>query len=195
MRPRSACLATIVLLVSFAVGCAAQPTAELRLVGDPGTRANSTENDVPYHQPVTYGSIMLCVSEPATATLTNVAMDHPTGDISVDAFAVRLNPYFQGLEFVGGVHQPLATIGGGFNPSAPQTVSGVCPDDVRTAPDSVQSQTKELAVQVSWSSGEYAGARDIAVTYDIDGTTKTALIPFGIWLCAATCPEGLGLDL
>jgi hypothetical protein len=194
MRSRSFGLATIVLLISVAVGCASQPTAELRLVGDPATRVNSALNDVPYGQPVTEGSILLCVTQPATATLTSVALDQPTGDITVDAFAVRLDPYYQGLPFVGDVRQPLPIIGGGFQPGAPQIVSGVCPDDDTIGPAEVESQLRELAFEVSWSAGEYAGARDLSVTYEIDGTSKTALIPFGIWLCAATCPEGLGLD-
>jgi len=166
---------------------------ELRLVGDPGTAANTALHDVPFESPVTEGSIMLCVTEPSTATLASVALANPsgapTGDIRVSAFAVRPNPYYTGHQFVGDARQPLASIGDGFDPSAEQQVSGMCPAD--NAPDDVQSKTSELAVQVTWSAGDFAGGRDLAVTYDIGGTRATALIPFGIWVCAATCPDGL----
>jgi hypothetical protein len=44
---------------------------------------------------------------------------------------------------------------------------------------------------VSWSSGDLAGGTGIDVTYEVDGATHTALVPFAIWLCADVCPRDL----
>ena len=188
----------LVPLIGALIGCGLSAGPELRMVGDPRTSANAAIDDFPYDSPLTEGSIMLCLSQPATATIVSVALNNPngqpTGDILVTGFAVRPNPFFTGHQFVGDARQLLATVGGGFDPSAAQEVSGVCPADIRTASDDVQSMTSELAVEVTWSSGDYAGGRDLAVTYDIGGTRRTAMVPFGIWLCAAKCPDGLGLD-
>jgi hypothetical protein len=50
----------------------------------------------------------------------------------------------------------------------------------------------ELAVQVARRSGDAAGGPALDVTYDVGGDTRTAVIPFGVWLCAATCPPEAG---
>lgn len=57
--------------------------------------------------------------------------------------------------------------------------------------ESITSRLGEFAVQVSWSSGEFAGGTGIDVTYAINGAQHVDLIPFAIWLCAAECPEDL----
>jgi hypothetical protein len=71
-------------------------------------------------------------------------------------------------------------------------LTGVCPDNVTTMPSSVAAQMVELAVQVARRSGDAAGGPALDVTYDVGGDTRTAVIPFGVWLCAATCPPEAG---
>lgn len=180
--------AILLSAVLSTAGCSSQP-ARLELVGDPGTSAAAVVNNVPYGQPVSLGSIMLCVSSPATATIESVELHNPSGPIRVDAFAVRPNPYYHNQLFLGREFAPIVELG--FDPRGPQSVSGVCPADVRTAPDSVQSQTMELAVQVSWTSGESAGGTALDITYRIDAGSAAATIPFAIWLCSQTCPDSL----
>ena len=43
-------------------------------------------------------------------------MHEPTGDIRVEAFALRPDPYARGLNGVGAQKIPLAEVGGGFDP-------------------------------------------------------------------------------
>ncbi len=149
-------------------------------------------NDVSYDEPRSIGSMMLCVTSAATATITAVSPHEPSGDIRVEAFAVRLNPFTRGLEGLGDDRRPLAQIGGGFDPGGLQEVSGVCPTDAELGDSAIASRTVELGVQVAWSSGDVAGSRGLDVQYHVAGSAATAFIPFGIWLCARTCPAGLG---
>lgn len=137
------------------------------------------------------GSIPLCVTQPATAMITAVAIHEAVGDISVDAFAVRPNPFVRGLDGVGTDDRTLAQIDGGFVPDANQQVTAVCPSPEQMDDEAVTSLVPEFAVQVSWWSGDLAGGTGIDVTYDIDGGRHTALVPFAIWLCASVCPRDL----
>ncbi len=155
-------------------------------------------SNTPYGAPRSVGSIMLCLTSPGTATITGVALHEPSGEIRVDAFAVRPNPFTQGQDGLGTDDRSLASFAAGFDPGGTQRVSGVCPADAQ-ASDAVQAsdtpndaQSSELGVQVSLAAGEMGGGKGLAVTYDIAGTEGTAVIPFGIWLCARTCPDSPG---
>ena len=85
-----------------------------------------------------------------------------------------------------------------FDPGGTQRVSGVCPantqasDAVQASDTIIDAQASELGVQVSLPAGEMGGEKSLDVTYDLGGTKRTAVIPFGIWLCARTCPDNLG---
>ena len=187
--PKALVLAGFVLV---AVGCTPAPAAQVRMVGDPSASVSSSINDVPYRQALTVGSIMLCVTSSATATITNVSVHAPQGDIHIDAFALRPNPYYRNQPFEGQDFKPIAEIGNGFSPAAVQQVAGVCPQDVANDPASIQSKTSELAIQISWSSGDVAGGHGLDVTYSVGGQQQTALVPFGVWICAKTCPAQVG---
>jgi len=169
-------------------GCGAH--AQLRMVG-PNT-ASLAIDDAAYDAPRSIGSMMLCVTSPATATITGVTPHQPSGDIRVEAFSVRPNPFARGLDGLGDDLRPLADIGAGFDPGAVQTVSGRCPTDTQLDDSTIAAQVVELGVQVSWSSGDVAGTTGLDVGYEVAGSTATAFIPFGIWLCAQTCPDGVG---
>lgn len=171
-------------------GCGSKPQAQVRMVG-PNT-ASLAINDAAYNEPRSIGSMMLCVTSPATATITGVTPHEPSGDLRVEVFAVRPNPFTRGLDGLGDDRRPLADIGGGFSPGGPQTVSALCPTDTQLNDPTITAQTVELGVQVSWSSGDVAGAKGLDVHYDVAGSEATAFIPFGIWLCERTCPDGVG---
>jgi len=75
-----------------------------------------------------------------------------------------------------------------LDPTVPAIVTETCPADPTAMSDDVASGLVELVVQVARRSGEAAGGSALAITYDVDGTARTGVIPFGIWLCEATCP-------
>jgi len=178
-----------VLLIVAAVavgGCGEGP--RLRWPGE--NTAGLAMSNVAYGAPRSVGSMPLCVTAPGTATITSVALHEPTGNLRIDAFAVRPNPFARGLDGVGDSLTPLGEIGGGFDPAATQQVSDVCPTDEQIAdPDFDWPPLPEFAVQVSWSSGDLAGGTGIDVTYELGGSELVALIPFEIWVCAGPCPE------
>jgi hypothetical protein len=145
-----------------------------------------------YGEPRSVGSMSLCLTSPGVATITRVALHEPTGDIRVDAFGVRPNPFVGGLDAVGTTTVPLEEIGGGFELGGVQQVSEVCPTEAQGADPTYQSTLGEFAVQVSWASGDVSGGAGLDVTYEIAGVERTAVIPFGIWLCARTCPDDVG---
>lgn len=176
----------VLTLVLSVAACGSSP--ELRMAGNPGNAAAIAMEDVPLDTPISFGGVMLCVSAPATATIRAVAVHQATGDIEVQAFAVRLNPFMRGLDGLGNQRSTIADLHLDFDPTAPATVSGECPDDAASLPPSVSAQLVELAVQVARRSGDAGGGPALDVTYELGGGTRTAIIPFGVWLCAATCP-------
>jgi hypothetical protein len=148
--------------------------------------------DTAYNAPNSVGGVMLCVTGAATATITSVAVHDATGDIRVEAFAVRLNPNTRGEIGLGGVRRTLSAFAADFHPAAVQEVSGVCPTDGQLEDTDIDSKLSELGIQVAFSSGAVAGGNSLDISYRINGTDRTTTIPFGIWLCAATCPDHLG---
>ena len=149
-------------------------------------------SNVAYGEPHSVGSMSLCLTSPGIATITRVDLHQRSGDIRVEAFAVRPDPFARGLNGVGTDLRPLAEIGGGFDPGGTQAVSMVCPTEAQRADPTYVSTLDEFAVQVSWASGDVSGGTGLDVTYRIEDVERTAVIPFGIWLCARTCPDDVG---
>lgn len=176
----------------IALSAAACGGAEPALRTPTDNKASVAMSNAAYGEPRSVGSITLCLMSPGRATITRVALHEPSGDIRVEAFGVRPNPYLRGLDGVGAMAVPLAEIGGGFDLGGVQQVSEVCPTEAQLADRDLGSMLSEFAVQVSWASGDVSGGTGLDVTYEIDGVERTAVIPFGIWLCAATCPDDVG---
>jgi hypothetical protein len=180
-------------VVAFALSLSAcSSAAELRMAGNPGTAAGMRVEDVPLNAPLSFGAVMLCISSPGTATIRSIAVHQATGDIEVQAFATRPNPFTRGLDGLGSQRSTIADLHLDFAPAAPATVSGVCPDDAASVAPSISAQLVELAVQVARRSGDAAGGSALDVTYEVGGDMRSAVIPFGVWLCAATCPPEAG---
>lgn len=120
---------------------------DLRLEGAPGTAVGTGVRDVPTGQPVSFGSIMLCLSQPGSAALRSVAVHQPTGDIEVQAFAVRPNPFIRGLDGIGSARGAIADLHADLDPGAPaKTVAGVCAADPAKPTDAESAQLVELVV-------------------------------------------------
>ncbi|HET6380165.1 MAG TPA: hypothetical protein VFH63_03910 [candidate division Zixibacteria bacterium] len=115
-------------------------------------------SDVPHDQPRSVGSMSLCLTSPGTATITRVALRQPTGDIRVDAFAVRPSPFARGLDGVGTTREPSPDWRR-FDPGAVQQVSLVCPTEAQLRDETINLGLilNEFAVQVAWSSGDVSG--------------------------------------
>ena len=195
MRTRATVrLASMTVAALAAISLAAcGPSTDLRMAVAEGTAASDAFRDVGVGQPFSFGATMLCLSRPGNVVLRSVAVHQPNGDIEVQAFAVRLNPFLRGLDGLGGEASTIAGLKSDFDPDAPvKQVSGVCPEDPANPPDSVSAQLVELAVQVVRGSGGAAGGSALDVAYEVDGSTRTAVIPHGVWLCAATCPPEAG---
>lgn len=164
-----------------------EPSPALGQPGGPNAPVYLTKDGVPNGQPVTYGSIMLCVTGPGNAVITHVAIHGLQGNLRVDAFSTRTMAGHPNS--LGEVEQPLASVGDGFNVSGPQQVSDLCPADAQSG---VWADLVELAVEVTRTSGDVAGGPALDVTYTAGGVTGTYTVPFGISLCALTCAKPSG---
>jgi hypothetical protein len=183
-------LVPAVLLGALCVAACGGAEPALRTPTD--NKTSVAMSNAAYGEPRSVGAMELCLTLPGTATITGVALHERTGDIRVEAFGLRPNPYARGLDGVGAQAIPLAEIGGGFDLGGVQRVSEVCPSEGQLAHPDAGATLKEFAVQVSWSSGDVSGGTGLDVTYEIEGVQRTAVIPFGIWLCAETCPDDVG---
>ncbi len=192
--PRHARIPAAVALVAIAVsalGCANAPGGLGVLLGDASALSMSVDN-VPAGQPLSFGSLMLCVDTGGPATVTGVSLHDPTGNARVDAFAVRPNPFTSGQDGLGADRQALTSVGGGFVPGETQVVDGACPAVSASNGADQAAQLSELGVQVSWDGlGDYAGAKSLDVRYQKDANNATLSVPFAVWLCSAVCPDAL----
>jgi hypothetical protein len=186
--PGSGRLMVSAIAAALLVG-ACGPTTELRMEGPAGNAFGVSQRDVPTGEPMTFGSAMLCLSRPGTAVLRSVAVHQPTGDIEVQAFAVRPAPFASGLDAVGSAHGTISDLHTNLDPDAAvKSVAGVCAaDPANPSPSEVAHET-ELVVQVARLGGDAAGGPALDVVYEADGSTRTAVIPIAVWLCASDCP-------
>lgn len=151
-----------------------------------------TQYSVPAHQPWTFGGIILCRSGPGTAVIRSVSIHPPAsglgGQLRVEAFAVRPNPFPLGQSAFGAEPTTLTAIGSGFVPAGPQLVTTVCPQPGELA---TWKSGSELAVQVSKDAATAFGV-GLDIQYTSGSAVQTYSTPFGIALCAlstiAQCP-------
>ena len=195
MRRRSTALRIVALCLGLGLwsssGCT--PTVGPRLVfaADPSVVLSLAQSDMRSTDVLSFGAMMLCMSPPGTAQLDGVRIDRPEGDIQVEAFAVRPNPMPAG-EGLGGLRTTLASFSPAFRPSEAQLVNGACPQDFSAPTLSEAAALTELGVQVRLGSGDLGGGRALLVDYRVNGERRMLSIPFGIWLCARTCPPNIG---
>ena len=173
--------------LTLALG-ACGPAAQVQMAGGSSVAASIGSTNVPVGVPVSVGSMTLCITAPGRAIIQSVAMHEPTGDIAVEAFATRPNPFARNLDGVGNPRSSIVDLDLDLDPAAPAVVSGSCPADVSAISDGEAAALVELVVQVVRRSGTDAGASALDITYEMDGDTRTSVIPVGIWLCQATCP-------
>ena len=186
--PALTCLGVVVWLAS---ACDLLSGPRLEFAVDPQIRLSLAQSNASGDS-LSFGSMMLCVSAADTvATITGVSVHEPQGDIRVEAFAVRINPMPAG-QGLGSAKGTLAAIDPAFAPSNRQEVAGLCPADPGAPTQAEASALSELGVQVRLGSGDIAGGGSLDIAYQVNGRSGTLSIPFGIWLCARVCPDGIG---
>lgn len=190
---RGLLLVALALVACASLACSTDVGLHLEFAADPSIALTLTQPNEEPTESLSFGSIMLCVSAKASATITTVRLDQPQGDLRVEAFAVRSNPIPNGPA-LGSEQGTLTEFDPAFVPADVQHVAGVCPADP-SAPTPAEATTlTELGVQVRLASGDVGGGRALDVDYQIDGQSRTLTVPFGIWLCAHACPAGVGTD-
>lgn len=155
---------------------------ELRVPWAAGTSVSIASGEFPHSMPLSVGTIFPCLSVPGEATIVAVGAVEPEGDIRVDAFALRANPWDQGVNAVGSIRETLAEIDGGFRLNQPAVVSAVCADGA------AGGHADELAIQLSYGSGDLAGVKALLMTYRVHGVDRSTTIPFAVRFCSGRCP-------
>ena len=161
-------------------------------VADPGLRVGGnleptvvSASNVAGGQPVSFGSIILCLGAPGSATVRDVALVDSDARLHLDKFGVRPNPYVRQQQGVGAERSSLAALG--FSPSTAQVVETQCPTP---GAEGMWAGGSELAIQVSYDGVSTARSRSLQVRYEYGaGTTGTLSIPYGVQLCPAKCAD------
>lgn len=156
----------------------------LRVVGEPGSAFVSASNVQP-GQPVSFGSIILCLERSGEATVRGIGLIDLQGSIKLDSFGVRPNPFARGEPGIGAIRDHLADLG--FDDPA-QVVDTTCP-----GPGEIESWTggSELAVEMSHSdptASSWVGSLEVSYAFGVSGR-GTFTIPYGIGLCPNACPD------
>jgi len=182
----------LVAIAVFASACGNSSSGGLGVLLGDSSALRMAVDDVPAGQPLSFGSLMLCVESAGAATVTGVDLDQPAGNARVDAFAIRPNPFASGQDGLGADRKALTDVAGGFVPANPQVVSGPCPAAGTSSAGDGTAQLSELGVEVSWDGhGDYAGSKALDIHYQKDGRTSVLTVPFAVWLCASACPSSL----
>lgn len=182
---RTSALVLVLPAILIAAGCSTSGPY-LRVPGqDPPAPSELVMYGNQNGQSMTVGDIMLCVSEPGSVTVTDVAFSGAYGDVSIEAFAVRPNPATRHANLIGSTPTPLADIGDGFVVGGPQVIDAVCPTPEQFA---TSTSDDELAIQMSRSSGQLGGGSGLNITYDSAGQRRSYTVPYAFWLCSGTQP-------
>jgi hypothetical protein len=184
--PRLVVVASAMVLLVAACGAHAE-TGLLRVLGCDGCSGSVEQGFVSPNEHISFGSVILCLSQPGSVTVTDVSLVNVEGSLRVDAFAFRPNPYVRGQPAVGAERATLVDLG--FDPAAPQVVDTPCPADLgQVTPETGGS---EIAVELSYTDGEVAQSRSLKVTYQDDASHRSATmsVPLGLGLCRDACPD------
>jgi hypothetical protein len=156
----------------------------LRVAGNP-TPAMVLASNVAASQPVTFGSIILCLEEAGSVTVRTVELVEPSGSVRLESFALRPNPFVRQQPGVGAERSTLEDLE--FDVSAKQVVDTEC---AGAGEDETWDGGSELAFQVSYDGTSEAASASLNVTYEYaPSTTRVLAIPFGVALCPGSCPD------
>jgi hypothetical protein len=119
------------------------------------------------------GEMLLCLTGPGRAVITDVRPVQPIGTIEVVAFAVRPNPILRGADMLGSGRGTLQD--NGFN-TADRIVDTQCV--------SGSSQGYELGLELTMPPGTNAGTRAFQIDYTVGDHAANLTYRVGAILCS-----------
>jgi hypothetical protein len=170
-------LAAAAILAGLALGGCSPSSADpgLSVAGVPYQVSVAAGRIAP-GQPVSFGSIILCLEKHGLATVVGVKLVGGQGSMRLDAFGVRPNPFPRHEPGIGANRDHLVDLG--FGLTAPQVVDSICP-----SPSELEAWSggSELAVEMSYSDPKDPGSSEsLEVTYsDASSETHTLIIDYG----------------
>ena len=141
-----------------------------------GGPINSGINGIPAVGPSNHadiGEMLLCLTGPGRAVITDVRPVQPVGDVEVVAFAVRPNPVLKGAAMLGSGSGTLRD--NGFN-TADRTVDTQCV--------SGSGQGYELGLELTVPPGTNAGTTAFQIDYKVGDHAANLTYPVGAILCS-----------
>jgi hypothetical protein len=117
--------------------------------------------------------MLLCLTGPGRAVITDVVPVTPVGNVEVVAFAVRPNPLLRGADMLGSGRGTLQD--NGFN-TADRIVDTQCV--------SGSGQGYELGLELTVPPGTNAGTKAFQIDYTVGDHTANLTYPLGAILCA-----------
>jgi hypothetical protein len=166
--------------VLAAAGCAGEgplrPAPKLVEPGDTGRQSfglRLTTRGMPY----LFGGFSVCLNRSGVVSVTGVEFEDATGDLRVQAFALR--PFYRAFGDDGvGWGEPKSLKQRGV-PTALRTVTQVCQPD-----DSSRVEFTELVLQTSRPGAVSASSSGFVISYTSGASEGRLRVPFGITLCA-----------
>jgi hypothetical protein len=140
--------------------------------GDPNPSMNGMPAVGPAHHALV-GEMVLCLTAPGRAVITEVRPIHRAGTVEVLGFAVRPNPALEGLDMLGAEYGTLRTYGFTAN----RTVDTPCGH-------SDSGRGYELGLELVVPPGTNAGTTGWQIEYKVGDHAASLTFPLGAVLCS-----------
>ena len=163
---------SMLLLACPAQGCGVWFGPELSTGGP----TNLGMNGIPAVGPSNHadiGEMLLCLTGPGRAVITDVLPVRPVGTVEVVAFAVRPNPFLSGHDMLGSGRGTLQE--NGFN-TADRIVDSQCV--------SGSGQGYELGLELTVPAGTNAGTKEFQIDYTVGDHSANLTYSLGAILCS-----------
>ena len=182
LRLRQLLLGVIIALpILFSTACSphAPATTEtsatvITLQGGAAWKAGVTQQSVSPSLPVTFGSLLLCGSGSAPR-VGSVSLVEPTGDLKLDRFATRPNPFTTGAYLVG-------NFPGSLDAAAPGSTKYHDAVQPCESSNGTWSGGSELLVELSITGPRDGCTRGLLLTYQDGPNVRSLSVPFYLGL-------------
>jgi hypothetical protein len=169
---RLTALLTILVVGPLCAACLGHSTVRVTVPGTPNDVGEGAAH-IRTGQPVSVGSMSLCLSRAGRATIDDVSLVGPVGGIEVDGWTLVNHPKQATEMFVGTDRRTLRSYGYPLT----HTVDMTCPG----SPD-VQS-LDELVVQVERTDDRDAGSHAFRIDWTSNDDHGSLVFPLAIALC------------
>ena len=180
MRRRSAGLVTVLVVALACAGCLwHHDTVRLTFDGVPNHVGEGAAR-IRSGQPVSVGSMSLCLTRAGEATINRVSLVGPVGSIRVDDWTLVNHPRQATRTFIGTDRRTLRSYGYPLT----HTVDVAC--------DAGAGDLDELVVQVERTDAEDAGFNAFRIDWTSHDDHGSILFPLSIALCAERSADAPG---